>query len=67
MKRLIFPTLLTCLVLPLLLQVTPLEILKLKTFDAFIPKQDPTGNFVVLDIQKRILRILVVGLYLEKI
>ena len=53
MKRLIFPTLLTCLVLPLLFQVTPLEILKLKTFDAFIPKQDPTGNFVVLDITEK--------------
>ena len=53
MKRLIFPTLLTCLALPLLFQVTPLEILKLKTFDAFIPKQDPTGNFVVLDITEK--------------
>ena len=53
MKRLIFPTLLTCLILPLLFQVTPLEILKLKTFDAFIPKQDPTGNFVVLDITEK--------------
>ena len=53
MKRLIFPTLLTCLVLPLLFQLTPLEILKLKTFDAFIPKQDPTGNFVVLDITEK--------------
>ena len=53
MKRLIFPTLLTCLVLPLLFQVTPLEILKLKTFDAFIPKQDPTGNFVILDITEK--------------
>tara|TARA_R110002020_G_scaffold184477_2_gene381464 strand:- start:3444 stop:5219 length:1776 start_codon:yes stop_codon:yes gene_type:complete len=56
MKRLIFPTLLICLVLPLLLQVTPLEILKLKTFDAFIPKQNPTGNFVVLDITEKDLK-----------
>ena len=53
MKKLIFPTLLTCLVLPLLFQVTPLEILKLKTFDAFIPKQESTGNFVVLDITEK--------------
>lgn len=49
-KRLIFPILVTCLMLPLLLQVTPLVILKLKTFDRFVPKQEPTGNFVILDI-----------------
>ena len=40
----------TILLLPLLFQITPLEILKLKTFDAFIPKQEPTGNFIILDI-----------------
>ena len=32
------------------MQLTPLEILKLKTFDAFVKEQDPTGNFVILDI-----------------
>ena len=32
------------------MQLTPLEILKLKTFDAFVKEQEPTGNFVILDI-----------------
>jgi len=50
MKRLIFPILFILLALPLLMQLTPLEILKLKTFDAFIKEQAPSGNFVILDI-----------------
>ena len=49
-KKYIFPTLLIGLALPLLMQLTPLEILKLKTFDAFVKEQEPTGNFVILDI-----------------
>jgi adenylate cyclase len=49
-KKSIFPILLIGLALPLLMQLTPLEILKLKTFDAFVKEQDPTGNFVILDI-----------------
>jgi adenylate cyclase len=49
-KKYIFPVLLIGLALPLLMQLTPLEILKLKTFDAFVKEQDPTGNFVILDI-----------------
>jgi len=49
-KKYIFPALLIGLALPLLMQLTPLEILKLKTFDAFVKEQDPTGNFVILDI-----------------
>ena len=32
------------------MQLTPLEILKLKTFDVFVKEQEPTGNFVILDI-----------------
>ena len=32
------------------MQLTPLEILKLKTFDTFVKEQEPTGNFVILDI-----------------
>jgi len=48
MKKLLL--LLALLVTPLLMQVTPLEILKLKTFDYLVPKYDPSGNFVVLDI-----------------
>ena len=49
-KKYIFPALLIGLALPLLMQLTPLEILKLKTFDAFVKEQEPTGNFVILDI-----------------
>ena len=36
--------------LPLVYQITPLEILKLKTFDALIPEQKPSGYFTVLNI-----------------
>ena len=53
MKRLLFPALLYILALPLLLQLTPIEILKLKTFDAFIKEQPPSGNFVILDITEQ--------------
>ena len=49
MKKLIF-ILLPLLSLPLIFQSTPTEILKLKTFDAFIKKQEPSGNFVILNI-----------------
>ena len=49
-KKYIFPALLIGLALPLLMQLSPLEILKLKTFDAFVKEQEPTGNFVILDI-----------------
>jgi len=38
------------LALPLIFQVAPLEILKLKTFDYLVPKKEPTGNFVILNI-----------------
>ena len=50
MKKYILPGLLFVLALPLLMQLAPLEILKLKTFDAFVTKQEPSGNFVILDI-----------------
>ena len=49
MKRLIVP-LLVILSLPLVFQSTPTEILKLKTFDSLVKKQEPSGNFVVLNI-----------------
>jgi CHASE2 domain-containing sensor protein len=49
MKKLIIP-ILAILVLPLLFQTTPTEILKLKTFDALIKEQEPSGNFVILNI-----------------
>ena len=49
MKKLIF-ILLPLLSLPLIFQSTPTEILKLKIFDVFIKKQEPSGNFVILNI-----------------
>ena len=42
--------LLLILSLPLVYQSTPTEILKLKTFDALVPQQEPSGYFTVLNI-----------------
>ena len=52
--------LLTILSLPLLFDSKPLEILRLKTFDAFVTTPEPSGYFTVLnitdkDIQKELL------------
>ena len=49
MKKVIF-ILFIILALPLLFQLYPLQILKLQTFDTFVKKYDPSGNFVVLNI-----------------
>ena len=49
MKRLLLPILII-LILPLVFQSTPTEILKLKIFDALVTEQEPSGNFVVLNI-----------------
>ena len=49
MKRLL-SLLLIILILPLIFQSTPTEILKLKIFDALVTEQEPSGNFVVLNI-----------------
>ena len=49
MKKLIL-IILPVLALPLLFQSTPTEILKLKTFDAFVQTPEPSGNFVILNI-----------------
>jgi len=38
------------LTLPLLFNAVPLQVLKLKTFDAFIETPDPTGYFSILNI-----------------
>lgn len=51
MKRLLF-TILIILVLPLLYQSTPTEILKLKVFDALIKTPNPSGYFTVLNINE---------------
>jgi hypothetical protein len=55
MKKLIFPTLLILLGLPLLFQVAPIQILKLKTFDYLVPKQEPTGFLLFLIFLKKML------------
>ena len=46
-------TLLGLLTLPLLFNVVPLEVLRLKTFDALVPEQSPTGHFTILDITEQ--------------
>ena len=50
MKKLLIIPLLLILALPLVFQSTPTEILKLKVFDTFIKQQEPSGNFVILNI-----------------
>ena len=42
--------LLGLLTLPLLFNITPLEVMRLKTFDAFVKTPEPSGNFVILNI-----------------
>lgn len=42
--------LLALLTLPLLFNSVPLEVLRLKTFDSFVPEQNPTGYFTILNI-----------------
>ena len=42
--------LITLLAIPLALQVTPLEILKLKVFDTFVEKHKPSEYFTILNI-----------------
>ena len=49
MKKLIF-IILIILGLPLLMQSIPTEVLKMRTFDAFITPQPPSDNFTVLNI-----------------
>jgi adenylate cyclase len=49
MKRLL-SLLLIILVLPLIFQSTPTEILKLKIFDTLVLEQQPSDNFVILNI-----------------
>jgi len=50
MKKLIPLSLILILILPFVYQTNPLEVLKLKTFDAFLPKQQESGYFTVLNI-----------------
>ncbi len=53
MKKIVFAVLFTVLLLPLAFQTTPLEILKLKTFDTFLPEQQPSGYFSILNITEK--------------
>ena len=49
MKKLIIP-IFVLLSLPLIFNSTATEILKLRTFDGLIKPQEPSGNFVILNI-----------------
>ncbi len=49
MKKLILPILIL-LSIPLIFKSTPTEIIKLRTFDALVKPQEPSGNFVILNI-----------------
>ena len=52
-KYLIPLVLLVTLALPLAYQSTPTEIIKLKTFDAFVPDKEPSGYFTILNINDK--------------
>jgi len=52
MKKIILPLILI-LLLPFIFNVSFIEILKLKTFDALVKKQEPSGNFVILNITEK--------------
>ena len=56
MKKLQLLGLIALLGLPLVLQLTPLEILKLKVFDSWIKDQGPSGYFTVLNITEEDVR-----------
>ena len=45
--------LLSLLTLPLLFNSVPLEVLRLKTFDALVPEQNATGHFTILNITEQ--------------
>ena len=50
MKRWIFVFLLFLLGAPIIYEIAPYEILKLKTFDSLIPEQEPSGYFTILNV-----------------
>tara|TARA_R110002126_G_scaffold89328_1_gene213523 strand:+ start:1021 stop:2787 length:1767 start_codon:yes stop_codon:yes gene_type:complete len=56
MKKLQLLGLIALLVLPLVLQLTPLEILKLKVFDYWVKDQEPSGYFTILNIAEKDVR-----------
>ena len=48
-------TLLSILTLPLLFNLVPLEVMRLKTFDALVTTPSPTGHFTILNIDEQFL------------
>ena len=50
MKWLIGAITAVLLTIPLILEWSALEVLRLKTFDVLVPEQTPSGHFVILDI-----------------
>ena len=52
MKKYILPILVTLLV-PMLMQWTILDVIKLRTFDYFVDTPDPSGNFTILNITEQ--------------
>jgi len=48
-------TLLSLLTLPLLFNLAPLEVMRLKTFDALVTTPEPTGYFSILNIDEQYL------------
>ena len=53
MRKLQYLILLVIFCLPLVYQVKPIEILKLKTFDALVPEKKPSDYFVILNIDEK--------------
>jgi adenylate cyclase len=49
-KKFVLLFLVVLLGTPLVYQVMPYEVLKLKTFDALVTEQEPSGNFTILNI-----------------
>lgn len=49
----IFAPLLVLLALPLVFDSTPTQILKLRSFDNFVKEQEPSGNFVIVNISQQ--------------
>tara|TARA_A100001515_G_scaffold131963_1_gene120061 strand:- start:1656 stop:3407 length:1752 start_codon:yes stop_codon:yes gene_type:complete len=56
-KKFALPFLLyVCLAIPLVLQIFPLQVLKLKIFDYLIEQPAPSGNFVVLNLTEELIQ-----------
>ena len=50
MRKIQFGVLVALLSLPLFYSIPVLEVIKLKTFDALVPKQPPSDYFTILNI-----------------